>query len=155
MNLINSYHYSNKLAKVGNVCVCARVSLSACECVCAFVCVCVFCVCVCERVCMCTDVSEYSCVCVRVCVCVCDLDALYPEAQGVCGAHGLPPLHVAGLGDALLGMLQRRGPLAVHLYHLLIQVLPQLGPVPGPHQLLLQVRPDTQHTQVIDDGLVG
>ena len=94
-------------------------------------------------VCACLFLSVHVCVCPSLLL---HLDALYPEAQGVSGAHGLPPLHVAGLGDALLGMLQRRGPLAVHLHHLLIQVLPQLGPVPCPHQLLLQVRPDTQHT---------
>lgn len=61
------------------------------------------------------------------------LDALDPETQGRGGAHGFPPLHVAGLGDCTLGMLLRgRGP-RVHSHHLLIHVLPGTGTFPCLH----------------------
>lgn len=75
------------------------------------------------------------------------LDPFYPKAQGVGGAHGLPPLHVARFGDALLGMLLGSWPSAVHLHHFLVQVLPRLGSFPRPYKLLLQVRPEKQQEQ--------
>ena len=64
------------------------------------------------------------CVCKRTVRGPAYLDTLYPEAQSVCGAESLSPLHVAGLGDCpLLGFLGGWG-LWVHLQHLLIQVPP-------------------------------
>lgn len=69
------------------------------------------------------------------------LDPFYPEAQGVGGAHRLPPLHVARFGDAMLGMFLGTRPFTVHLHHFLVQVLPRLGPFPRSNKLLLQVCP--------------
>lgn len=71
------------------------------------------------------------------------LDPFYSEAQGVGGAHALPPLHVARLGDPALRMLLGGRPLTVHLHHLAVQVFSLLGPLPRTDQLLLQVRPET------------
>lgn len=71
------------------------------------------------------------------------LDPFYPEAQGVGGAHGLPPLHVARLGDAPLGVLLGSGAFAVHLHHFLVQVFSRLGPFSRSNKLLLQVCPET------------
>lgn len=77
------------------------------------------------------------------------LDSLYPEAQGVSGAHGLPPLHVTRLCDPPLGMLMRSWPLAVYLHHFVIEVFSRLGPFPRSHKLLLQVGPSTRMEQRI------
>lgn len=77
------------------------------------------------------------------------LDSLYPEAQGVSGAHGLPPLHVTRLGYPPLGMLVRSWPLAVYLHHFVIEVFSRLGPFPRSHKLLLQVGPSTRMEQMI------
>lgn len=71
------------------------------------------------------------------------LDPFYPEAQGVSGAQGLPPLHVARLGDTLLRMLLGGWPIAVHLHHFLVQVVPWLWSFSRSNKLLLQVRPET------------
>ena len=51
------------------------------------------------------------------------LDPFDAEAQRGSGAHGFSPLHVAGFGDALLGMLLLRRLTGVDLDHLLVHVL--------------------------------
>lgn len=72
------------------------------------------------------------------------LDPLYPEAQSVAGAHGLPPLHVARFGDTSLVVLLRSRALFVHIHHLLVQVLPRFGSLSRSYKLLLQVCPLTK-----------
>lgn len=71
------------------------------------------------------------------------LDPFYPETQGVSGAQGLPPLHVARLGDASLTMLLGSRPIAVYFHHLFVQVLPWLRSFSCSNKLLLQVCPET------------
>lgn len=70
-----------------------------------------------------------------------DLDAFDAEAQGGRGAERLPPLHVSGLEDSLLGPFLLRGGSGVHRHHLVIHVLPQAWTLPGFFQFLLQVCP--------------
>lgn len=78
-----------------------------------------------------------------------DLDAFDAEAQGGRGAERLPPLHVSGLEDSLLGPLLHRGRSGVHRHHLVIHVLPQTRMLPGFFQFLLQVRPGNQSPSVL------
>lgn len=73
-------------------------------------------------------------------------DAFDAEAQCVCGAEGLSPLHVAGFGDGPLEVLLGAGGLTVHLQHLVKQVPTELRPLSGSHQLLLQIRPEKRTT---------
>lgn len=69
------------------------------------------------------------------------LDAFDPEAEGGGGAERLPPLHVTGLQDGLLGMLLGGGGGGVHGHHLVVHVPARTGLLPRLLQLLFKVRP--------------
>lgn len=48
-------------------------------------------------------------------------------------------------------MLIASRPLALHLHHLVVQVLPGFGPLASPNQLLLQVRPERVESLILVD----
>lgn len=74
------------------------------------------------------------------------LNALDAEAERGTGADAFSPLHVARLSDRALRVLLLGGCRRVYGQHLLVHVLPQLGPLAGFGQLLFQVSPTEAQT---------